>query len=63
MRLIAISIVVLAAGIMTAADALPKTRGIAGDLGPFCVVAGLIALGIELYLTPIIPRRFPKRGD
>jgi len=62
-RPIAISIVVLAGGIMAAADALPETYGIAGDLGPFCVVVGLIALGIELYLAPIIPRRFPKRGD
>jgi hypothetical protein len=62
MRLIALSIVVIAGTLMVGVDALTESRrGYADDLGPFTVVAGLVGLGLELYLLPLLKLRFGPR--
>jgi hypothetical protein len=61
MRLVALSIVVLAGAILLAADAIPQSRGPQDEIGTFMVVVGGIALAIELYLVPI-GRQVRDRG-
>lgn len=55
MRLIAIAFVIFSGAVLLAVDSLPDTRGShIDDLATSCIVLGLLAMGVELYLVPFI---------
>ena len=55
MRLIAVAFVIFSGAVLLAVDSLPDTRAAhIDDLANFCIVFGLLAMGVELYVVPII---------
>ena len=60
MRLIAIALVVLSGALLLGVDILSERRGFYDELGFAIVILGLIALGIELYIVPIVKWKFRR---
>ena len=61
MRLIAILVVIVTGALMLCMDALPDIRGLVDEFGVFMVVAGLIALTLELYVIPVLANHSSQR--
>jgi len=61
MRLIAIAFVIFSGAGLLAVDSLPDTRAAhIDDLANSCIVLGLLAMGVELYIVPFIKWKFDR---